>query len=245
MRLAPAEPAVASPSSTPVFTLLITAVWPSVLARIMFGVAEFTPFGLSEPLKSMAILDGVLLPVIERLLVWNCTSELRKSIPVVVMLVRFVAPVAVKLPPVLVPNCNPVGAPFTVTVPAVTAALELVRTRPVVAALVTLTFPRFTGPVIAFRLMASLPGALIVVVPVTAKLPVSLFRLRPIPAALVTARFASVMLAALPVTENAAAPGAFDWPLCYEAEKLIGGWIEKFLRRNAFAHRLAERMPAT
>src|SRR6201997_526495 len=68
------------------------------------------------------------------------------------MFVRFVAPVAVKLP-VLPPNCSPVVAPLIVTAPAVTAALELTRTRPVVAALVTLTLPRFTPPVMVSRLM--------------------------------------------------------------------------------------------
>jgi hypothetical protein len=35
---------------------------------------------------------------------------------------------------------------------------------------------------------------------------------------------------------------AFDWPLCYEAGQLLGGYIEAFLNRNAFARRLAERM---
>ncbi|MBI4626412.1 MAG: hypothetical protein HY736_24735 [Verrucomicrobia bacterium] len=37
-------------------------------------------------------------------------------------------------------------------------------------------------------------------------------------------------------------PGAFDWPLCYEAERLIRAHLEAFLGRNAFARRLAERM---
>ncbi len=37
-------------------------------------------------------------------------------------------------------------------------------------------------------------------------------------------------------------PGSFDWPLAYEAEKLLGGYIEAFLLRNTFARRLAERM---
>ena len=125
------------------------------------------------------------------------------------MFVRFVAPVAVKLPAVLTPNCNPVVAPLIVTVPAVTAALELTNTRPVVAALVTLTLPRFSEPVTLLRSMASPPAVLIVVVPVMAKLPVSPLRLRPMPAALVTVRFASVMFAAVVSPENAAAPGAF------------------------------------
>lgn len=35
---------------------------------------------------------------------------------------------------------------------------------------------------------------------------------------------------------------SFDWPLCYEAERLIAGQIEAFLARNGFARRLAERM---
>ncbi len=38
------------------------------------------------------------------------------------------------------------------------------------------------------------------------------------------------------------APNTFDWPLAYDAERLIGGWIEAFLRRNAFARGMAERM---
>ena len=36
--------------------------------------------------------------------------------------------------------------------------------------------------------------------------------------------------------------GVFDWPVCYEAERLIGACIESFLLRNSFARRLAERM---
>jgi hypothetical protein len=35
---------------------------------------------------------------------------------------------------------------------------------------------------------------------------------------------------------------SFDWPLCYEAERLLGGYVEAFLRVNPFAARLAERM---
>lgn len=40
------------------------------------------------------------------------------------------------------------------------------------------------------------------------------------------------------------APSAptFDWPLAYEAEKLIGGYLDAFLLRHRFARRLAERM---
>ncbi|MSU49231.1 MAG: hypothetical protein EXS37_09135 [Opitutus sp.] len=37
-------------------------------------------------------------------------------------------------------------------------------------------------------------------------------------------------------------PASFDWPLCYEAERLIGSHVETFLLRNTFARRLAERM---
>lgn len=36
--------------------------------------------------------------------------------------------------------------------------------------------------------------------------------------------------------------GGIDWPLCYEAEKLVGDWIAAFLERNGHARRLAERM---
>lgn len=39
-----------------------------------------------------------------------------------------------------------------------------------------------------------------------------------------------------------AAPAAFDWPLCYAAEQLVGGYVEAFLLRNSFARRLAARM---
>ena len=34
----------------------------------------------------------------------------------------------------------------------------------------------------------------------------------------------------------------FDWPLCYEAERLLGGYVAAFLVRHAWARRLAERM---
>ena len=37
-------------------------------------------------------------------------------------------------------------------------------------------------------------------------------------------------------------PGVFDWPLAYDAEKLLGRFIEAFLLRNGTARRLAERM---
>jgi hypothetical protein len=37
-------------------------------------------------------------------------------------------------------------------------------------------------------------------------------------------------------------PPTFDWPLAYEAERLIGGFIESFLNQHGFARRLAERM---
>jgi hypothetical protein len=35
---------------------------------------------------------------------------------------------------------------------------------------------------------------------------------------------------------------AFDWPLCYDAEQWLNEGVEKFLRRNAFARTLADRM---
>ncbi len=37
-------------------------------------------------------------------------------------------------------------------------------------------------------------------------------------------------------------PAVFDWPLCYDAERLAGGLIESFLLRHSFARKLAERM---
>jgi hypothetical protein len=46
----------------------------------------------------------------------------------------------------------------------------------------------------------------------------------------------------LPDSSSAQAPGAFDWPLCYEAERWLGRAVENFLTRNAFARRLADRM---
>jgi hypothetical protein len=39
-------------------------------------------------------------------------------------------------------------------------------------------------------------------------------------------------------------PAAFDWPLCYEAERLLGGYIDAFLGKNSFARGLADRMRA-
>ena len=42
----------------------------------------------------------------------------------------------------------------------------------------------------------------------------------------------------LPVTSA----GQFDWPLCHDAERLIGEHVEAFLLQNSFARRLAERM---
>lgn len=36
--------------------------------------------------------------------------------------------------------------------------------------------------------------------------------------------------------------GVYDWPLCYEAEYLLTGYITAFLSRHAFAGRLAESM---
>jgi hypothetical protein len=35
---------------------------------------------------------------------------------------------------------------------------------------------------------------------------------------------------------------AFDWPLCYDAEHLLDGYIGAFLKLNSFAARLAQRM---
>ena len=46
-------------------------------------------------------------------------------------------------------------------------------------------------------------------------------------------------MVATPTSETAR---TFDWPLCYEAERLLGGYVEVFLGRNTFARRLAERM---
>jgi hypothetical protein len=43
-----------------------------------------------------------------------------------------------------------------------------------------------------------------------------------------------------PSTESASAD--FDWPLCHEAEQLVGKQVSLFLQRNAFAQRLADRM---
>jgi hypothetical protein len=44
-------------------------------------------------------------------------------------------------------------------------------------------------------------------------------------------------------TPSTPAPApSFDWPLAYEAEHLVGGWVEAFLLRNSFARKLAERM---
>lgn len=42
--------------------------------------------------------------------------------------------------------------------------------------------------------------------------------------------------------ESEAKPPAFDWPLCYEAQNVVGGYIEAFLAKNECARRLAERM---
>lgn len=38
------------------------------------------------------------------------------------------------------------------------------------------------------------------------------------------------------------ATGVFDWPLCFEAEQWVGGYVAAFLLRNTWARRLAERM---
>lgn len=47
-----------------------------------------------------------------------------------------------------------------------------------------------------------------------------------------------------PTSVSSASPeaGAFDWPLAYEAEQLIGRHLEAFLGRHDFARRLAECM---
>src|SRR6185503_6377722 len=37
-------------------------------------------------------------------------------------------------------------------------------------------------------------------------------------------------------------PGAFDWPLAYEAETLLRERISRFLEKNTFGRRLSERM---
>ena len=44
--------------------------------------------------------------------------------------------------------------------------------------------------------------------------------------------------------ESRAAPdaNAFDWPLCYDAERLLGGHVGAFLKLNSFTARLAQRM---
>lgn len=49
---------------------------------------------------------------------------------------------------------------------------------------------------------------------------------------------------AAPSTPSPAAQstGLFDWPLCHQAEHLLGGYIDAFLSRHAFARRLAGRM---
>jgi hypothetical protein len=36
--------------------------------------------------------------------------------------------------------------------------------------------------------------------------------------------------------------GPFDWPLCYEAEQVVSGYIRVYLEGNNFARGLAERM---
>jgi hypothetical protein len=46
----------------------------------------------------------------------------------------------------------------------------------------------------------------------------------------------------MPAPPAATPPSSFDWPLCYEAESVVGGFITRFLERNDFARRLAERM---
>ncbi len=46
----------------------------------------------------------------------------------------------------------------------------------------------------------------------------------------------------LPAPPSAPPEKAFDWPLCYEAEQLLGGYVDAFVRLNPFAGRLASRM---
>jgi len=51
-------------------------------------------------------------------------------------------------------------------------------------------------------------------------------------------------MTAVASNQSAAGPsaGVYDWPLCYDAEYLLAGYIDAFLSRHAFARRLAERM---
>lgn len=45
-----------------------------------------------------------------------------------------------------------------------------------------------------------------------------------------------------PMNSSSFSEPTFDWPLAYEAEQLLSGFIEAFLLRNTFARRLADRM---
>ena len=45
-----------------------------------------------------------------------------------------------------------------------------------------------------------------------------------------------------PSGQPVASHGRFDWPLCYEAEHLIAGYLKEFLSRSAWAGELAARM---
>lgn len=45
-----------------------------------------------------------------------------------------------------------------------------------------------------------------------------------------------------PAPLDRAAPPQFDWPLAYEAERLLREQMQPFLQQNAFAQKLAERM---
>jgi hypothetical protein len=45
-----------------------------------------------------------------------------------------------------------------------------------------------------------------------------------------------------PSDQPVASNGRFDWPLCYEAERLINGYLEDFLSRSIWASELAARM---
>ena len=54
----------------------------------------------------------------------------------------------------------------------------------------------------------------------------------------------STARAAAPPASGSQAPLPFDWPLANEAEQLLRDRIAQFLKRNSFAHQLADRMRA-
>ena len=65
----------------------------------------------------------------------------------------------------------------------------------------------------------------------------------PASATLVHAALLGGMPSAVPPPALApASAGAFDWPVCSEAERLVSVHLEAFLLRNAFARRLAARL---